>query len=65
MAFETGAESFGVGVMLTATVGYSFGATSETAVSLSYTFNLNEGDAGYIGMVTVQISVELRYRVCR
>ncbi|KAF9374645.1 hypothetical protein CPB97_011988 [Podila verticillata] len=60
LGIETGAEPFGVGVKRTGMVGYGFSATSESSVGLSYTFSLNKGDAGYIVMVTAQISAELR-----
>lgn len=64
LAIEAGVEPFGVGVKLTAMVGCGFSATSESSVSLSYAFNLKEGNAGYIGMVIAQISAELRYAIC-
>ncbi|KAF9308647.1 hypothetical protein BG003_010796 [Podila horticola] len=65
LSMEAGAKPFGVGVTFTASAKYGFSATKETSTSLTYTFNLDKGDSGYIGMVNAQISAKVRIAGCK
>ncbi|KAG0227280.1 hypothetical protein BGW41_003864, partial [Actinomortierella wolfii] len=59
LSIAAGAQPFGVGVEFTSTVGYSYSATAEQSTTLSYNFNLVQGDSGYIAMVNAEISADV------
>ncbi|KAG0356764.1 hypothetical protein BGX24_006343 [Mortierella sp. AD032] len=61
---EVGAKPFGVGVAFTVTTTYGFSKTKQESTTLSYEFNLQQGDFGYIGMVNAQITAKLWLRGC-
>ncbi|KAK3816066.1 MAG: hypothetical protein J3Q66DRAFT_341541 [Benniella sp.] len=61
---EVSAKPFGMGMSFTASTNYGFSHTKEESVALSYQFNLERGEAGYIAMVNAQVSARVRRQVC-
>ncbi|KFH66137.1 hypothetical protein MVEG_08238 [Podila verticillata NRRL 6337] len=59
---ETSAAPFGMGVTFTASASYGFSTTNEQSTTFSYEFQLEKGESGYIGVVSVQISAKIRRR---
>lgn len=62
---EISGKPFGVGASFTASASYSVSHGKEASTALSYEFELDQKDAGYIGMVNAQISAQVSIRGCR
>ncbi|KAG0030593.1 hypothetical protein BGZ81_002458 [Podila clonocystis] len=65
MTIVAGSEPFEDAVEFMATNGYGFSESSETLVSLTYTFNLREGDTGHVSIVNAQVSAKVRLVGCK
>ncbi|KAG0360064.1 hypothetical protein BG005_011579 [Podila minutissima] len=65
MTIVAGSGPFENAVEYTAATGYGFSESSETLASLSYTFNLREGDAGHVSIVNAQVSAKVRLAGCK
>ncbi|KAG0094035.1 hypothetical protein BGZ93_007577 [Podila epicladia] len=61
-SIEISGKPFGVGASFTTSVSYSVSHGKETSTALSYEFELNQKDTGYIGMVNAQISAQVSIR---
>ncbi|KAG0354443.1 hypothetical protein BG005_006482 [Podila minutissima] len=59
---EISGKPFGVGASFTASASYSVSHGKEASTALSYEFELDQKDAGYIGMVNAQISAQVSIR---
>ncbi|KAF9987374.1 hypothetical protein BGZ75_000684 [Mortierella antarctica] len=60
----TSAKPFGMGVEFTVSASYGFSEAREESTTLSYEFNLEKGEKGYIAIVNAQISSLLRITGC-
>ncbi|KAG0341703.1 hypothetical protein BG000_008264 [Podila horticola] len=65
MTIVAGSGPFDDAVEFTAATGYGFSESSETLASLSYTFNLREGDMGHVSIVGAQMSAKVRLAGCK
>ncbi|KAK3812541.1 MAG: hypothetical protein J3R72DRAFT_462796 [Linnemannia gamsii] len=61
---EVSGKPFGVGVSFSTSTTFGFSETMEESTSLSYEFDLVQGDRGYIGMVSAQVSAFVDFVSC-
>ncbi|KAG0289142.1 hypothetical protein BGZ97_006566 [Linnemannia gamsii] len=64
LSVTAGAKPFGIGMEFTATAGYGYSNTAEESTTIGYTFNLDRGDMGYIGIVNAEVSATVRVSGC-